>query len=174
MAKVKRRKKKEKRLRKRSRLNNLHEFSVAMNILNVCVKSAEQNNAKEIKEVFISLGDFTLIVEDMLENCFMIAAKGSIAENAKLNMVRTPGTLYCNDCSQTSEIWFEIEKKEEEDAAEENKSTEIYEKGIGAASGASGYKFLGSNLFQCKSCGSKNTELQGGKEIKIKNIKVSD
>jgi hydrogenase nickel incorporation protein HypA/HybF len=152
----------------------MHEFSVAMNILNVCVKSAEQNNAKEIKEVFISLGDFTLIVEDMLEQCFNIASKGSIAETAKLNMTRTPGSLYCNDCSQTSEIWFEIEKEKEEDAAEENKSTDIYEEGISAASGASGYKFLGANLFQCKHCGSKNTELKGGKEIKILNIKVSD
>ena len=99
----------------------MHEFSVAMNILNVCVKSAEQNNAKLIKEVHIELGDFTLIVEDMMENCFNIAAKGTIAENAKLFMKRTPGTLLCNDCSKTSEIWFEIEKKEEEDAAEENK-----------------------------------------------------
>ena len=150
----------------------MHEFSVAMNIVNVCVKSAEQNNAKLIKEVFVSLGDFTLIVEDMLENCFNIAAKGSIAETAKLNMKRTPGTLYCNECSQTSEIWFNEEKEKEE--KEDKKSTDIYEEGVSAASGVSGYKFLGVNLFQCKHCGSKNTDLTGGKEIKIINIKVSD
>ena len=145
-----------------------------MNILNVCVRSAEQNNAKLIKEVFVELGDFTLIVEDMLENCFNIAAKGSIAETAKLNMERTPGTLYCNECSQSSEIWFNEEKEKEEKSAEDKKSTDIYEEGVSAASGVSGYKFLGVNLFQCKNCGSKNTELKGGKEIKIKNIKVSD
>ena len=153
----------------------MHEFSVAMDILNVCVKSAEQNNAKVIKEVFLELGDFTLIVEDMLSQCFNIAAKGSIAETAKLNMARTPGTLICNDCSQSSEIWFNEEKDKEEKSTEEKKSSaEIYEKGIGASSGVSEYKYLGANLFQCKHCGSKNTDLKGGKEIKIKNIKVSD
>ena len=152
----------------------MHEFSIATNILDICVKSAQQNNAKLIKEVSLELGDFTLIVEDMLENCFNIASKGTIADNAKLNMIRTPGKLYCNDCSQTSEIWFNEEKEKEEKALEENKSTDIYEKGVGAASGVSGYKFLGVNLFQCKKCGSKNTDLTGGKEIKIKNIKVSD
>ena len=89
-------------------------------------------------------------------------------------MERTPGTLYCNECSQTSEIWFNEEKEKEEKETEEKKSTDIYEEGVSATSGVSGYKFLGVNLFQCKKCGSKNTDLTGGKEIKIKNIKVSD
>jgi hydrogenase nickel insertion protein HypA len=145
-----------------------------MNIVNVCVKSAEQNNAKVIKDVFVELGDFTLIVEDMMENCFNIAAKGSIAENAKLHMKRTPGTLLCNDCSQKSEIWFHEEKDKEEKSTDEKSSTDIYEEGVTASSGVSEYKYLGANLFQCKHCGSKNTELKGGKEISIKNIKVSD
>jgi hydrogenase nickel insertion protein HypA len=150
----------------------MHEYSLADNILKTCIASANQYNAKIIKEVHLELGDFALIVEHMLEECFRIASSGSIASEAKLIMKRTPGVLKCNDCGKSSEIWFEEEKKKEEE--DSKKSLEIYEEGIAKASGVSGYKNLGINLFQCKHCGSKNTELAGGKEIKIKNIKVTD
>ena len=149
----------------------MHEFSIANDILNTCVKSAIQYNAKIIKEIFLEIGDFTLIVEDMLENCFNIASTDSIASSAKLIVKRTPGVLKCKDCNESSEIWFDEEKRKEED---QESSVEDYEKSVAESSGASNYKFLGVNLFKCRSCGSKNTELIGGKEISIKNIKVTD
>lgn len=102
----------------------------------------------------------------------MILAKDSIAEEANLVFKRTPGILQCKDCNSTAEIWFEKEKQIEED----NKDLQNYENSVASLSNAGtlGYQMLGINLFKCKKCGSRNTDLIGGKEIKLKNIKVSD
>ncbi|MHA1727651.1 MAG: hydrogenase maturation nickel metallochaperone HypA/HybF [Promethearchaeota archaeon] len=152
----------------------MHEFGIANDILRTCIASAEHHNAKKVTEIYLEIGDFTLIVEDMLTKCFEIACKGTIADGVKIQIKRTPGVLKCKeeDCGKISEIWFGEEKRKEEEEkarAEQNKQENSE---LGLPKGA-GYQLLGMNLFQCRFCGSKNTELTKGKELKIKNIKVS-
>jgi hydrogenase nickel incorporation protein HypA/HybF len=150
----------------------LHEFALSQQIFDSCIKTAMMNGAKKILEIYVELGDFTLVIEDFLRQSFDIIAKDSIASGAKLVMKRTPGKLYCKDCDTTSEIWFQKEKEIEE----QNKELQKYESSVASISnlGTLGYQSLGINLFKCKKCGSRNTDLVGGKEIKLRNIKVPD
>ena len=64
----------------------MHEFSFAYNIFKVAEATAIKYNAKKITEVFLEIGELTLIVPDLLRRSFEIATKGSIAEGAKLNI----------------------------------------------------------------------------------------
>jgi Zn finger protein HypA/HybF involved in hydrogenase expression len=132
---------------------------------------ARQNNATKISEINIEVGDFALIVEIYAQQAFNILKKDTIAENAILNIKRTPGVIHCNSCQQNSEIWF---SKEKEKAANEGRLEEYekYEKAVAEKSILEADPNLGTNIFHCRKCDSSNTTLIEGKGIVIKGIRI--
>ena len=149
----------------------MHEFAIVQRIVDMCLTVARQNNARELIEINLEIGDFSLIIEHMVERAFDILKKGTIAENAALVMKRTPGILLCEDCGKESEIWFEYAKNMED--VEGKEAIDDYEKNITASNAMSGNSTFGRNLFRCKACQSRNTNLIKGKNILIKNIRVN-
>ena len=149
----------------------MHEFSLINQIFQKCLKVAQQNNATKLSEINIEVGDFAMIVDNFAQRAFDTLKKGTIAENAVMNIKRTPGVLHCNSCGQKSEIWFSLEK---EKAAKEGKMEEYeeYEKSVTRESQLMGNPNLGRNIFQCRKCGSQETDLVEGKGVLIKNIRV--
>jgi len=149
----------------------MHEFTIINQIFRKCVQVAKANNADEITEINLEVGDFALIVEDYAQRAFDVVKKDSIAENAVLNIKRTPGVIHCNSCQKNSEIWF---NKEKEKAANEGKLEEYekYEKAVSQESMLKPNPNLGKNIFHCRKCGSSDTTLIEGKGILIKNIRI--
>ena len=151
---------------------NMHEFTVVSQIFKKCLDVARANNATSISEINLEIGDFALIVEEFAQKAFDILKKNTIAKNAVLNIRRTPGIIHCNSCQHDSEIWFNIEK---EKAAREGRLEEYekYEKEIAKGSLLRGNPNLGTNLFHCRKCKSADTVLIKGKEIIIRDIRIS-
>ncbi|MHA1374151.1 MAG: hydrogenase maturation nickel metallochaperone HypA/HybF [Promethearchaeota archaeon] len=149
----------------------MHEFSMVNQIFKKCLEVAKLNNATSISEVNLEVGDFALIVEIYAQQAFDTLKKGTIAENAILNIKRTPGVIHCNSCQQNSEIWFSLEK---EKAANQGRLEEYeqYEKSITEESLLKGNPNLGTNLFHCRKCNSSNTTLIKGKGVLIKDIRI--
>jgi len=149
----------------------MHEFSMVNQIFKKCLEVARQNNATTLSEINLEVGDFALIVEIYAQQAFDTLKKGTIAENAVLNIKRTPGVIHCNSCQQNSEIWF---NKEKEKAANEGRleEYEMYEKSVTEESLLMGNPNLGTNLFHCRKCGSSKTTLIEGKGVLIKNIRL--
>ena len=149
----------------------MHEFSMVNQIFRKCLEVARRNNATSLREVYVEVGDFALIVEIYAHQAFDTLKKGTIAENAILIIKRTPGVLYCNSCQQKSEIWF---NKEKEKAADEGRLEEYeqYEKAVTEESLLQGNPNLGTNLFHCRNCGSSDTNLIEGKGVTIRNIRI--
>jgi len=149
----------------------MHEFSMVNQIFRKCLEVAKANNATKISEVNLEIGDFALIVEIYAQQAFDTLKKNTIAENAVLNIKRTPGVIHCNSCGQNSEIWFNEEK---EKAANEGRLEEYeqYEKSITKESLLLGNPNLGTNLFHCRICNSSNTTLIEGKGVIIKDIRI--
>lgn len=123
----------------------MHEFSFAYNIFKVAEATAIKYNAKKITEVYLEIGELTLIVPDLLKQSFKMATHGSIAEDAELIIEITPGKIRCRDCEKESTVTL---------------SEESYLKGL--------------QLFQCQHCKSNNTEVIEGKKANVKNIKIQE
>jgi len=123
----------------------LHEFSFAYNIFKVAEATAIKHNAKKITEVHLEIGELTLIVPELLKRSFEMATSGSIAEGAELIIEQLPGTIKCRDCGKSSSVTLSEEAH-----------------------------LTGLQLFQCKHCQSKNTEIIDGKKANIKNIKIQE
>ncbi len=139
----------------------MHEFNFAYNIFNIAIKTAETYRAKKIKSIKLEIGDFTLIVPDILKYSFEIVSKGTIAEGATLDIIKKPGNLRCDNCRHESELWlYDSDGKGEFTDDQGNKFTNLAE--------------LGITLFKCKKCGSTKTTLVGGKNTKIVNIEIEE
>ena len=121
----------------------MHEFSFAYQIFKVAEATALKYNAKKISEVYLEIGELTLIVPELLKQSFKMATTGSIAEGAELKIEILPGKIKCRDCNQVSTVTINEEAQ-----------------------------LTGLQLFQCKYCKSKNTEIIEGKKANVKNIKI--
>ena len=124
----------------------MHEFATAQSIVRTVSRAAMMNKAKQITEIRIELGEFTFVNPEQLRFVFEIAAKDSPAEGAQLVITKKPGQIKCNKCG--------------------------YEGGL---------KYLGPEVhsttavqfvLDCPKCESKDTEIAGGRELRIKDIKV--
>jgi hydrogenase nickel insertion protein HypA len=148
----------------------MHEFAVADQIYQSCIETANHHHVPKILEINVELGDFTLVVEELLLYSFNIVKKQSpITEDSDLVITRTPGLIKCNDCEKTSEIWF---NEEQQEISEENADElDIFSQKVHLNKDL---RFMSVNLFRCKHCKSRNTTLISGKDIKVKNIKVQD
>ncbi len=123
----------------------MHEFSFAFNIFKVAEATAIKYNAKKITEVYLEIGELTLIVPDLLKRSFEMATTGSIAEGAELVIEITPGKIQCQDCNKISTVTLNEEAQ-----------------------------LTGLQLFQCRHCESKNTIIVDGKKANIRNIKIQE
>ncbi len=123
----------------------MHEFSFAYNIFQIAEATAIKHNAKKITEVHLEIGELTLIVPELLKRSFEMATTGSMAEGAELKIEITPGKIKCRECSKISTVTL----------SEESHLT-------------------GLQLFQCRHCQSKNTEIVEGKKALIKNVKIQE
>ncbi len=148
----------------------MHEFSLVQKILRMCLNAAARNRANKIAEIQLELGDFSLVVEKLMDQAFRIATKGTIAEGAKISMVRTPGKVLCQECGKSSTVWFENAQKSGN--TEQKEKLKNYEENLTAQGAMSGIPGFGKNLFHCQQCGSKNTDLVEGKKILVKNIRI--
>ncbi len=124
----------------------MHEFAFAMNIFKIAEATAIKHNAKKVTKVFLEIGELTLIVPDLLKKSFEMATTGSFAEGAELVITITPGKIKCRDCGKEGGVTL---------------NDEAY--------------LTGFQLFQCKFCESKNTEvLPESKKANVKSVKIQE
>ena len=76
----------------------MHEMTLAVGIIDLAVRTAEQNNAKKINSITVEAGALAGIIQDALEFCFTEAARNTIAENAVLKYVSIPAQAICGAC----------------------------------------------------------------------------
>ena len=138
----------------------VHELGLVKRIVDKCIAVAEQNHVTQIAEIILEVGELSLIVPHLLQHAFTIVVKNTVAEHAKLTVVRTPGRLKCEQCQKESEVWFKGDESKDGDPTASipaNQSTD---------------SDWSRNLFQCQHCGSHQTTVIGGKSLLIKSIRV--
>lgn len=80
----------------------MHELGVVFQIMDSLEKVAEKNNVTEIKSVTLELGQVSTVVESLLNNCWVWAAKKrTLFNDAKLIIEPIPALTYCENCQKT-------------------------------------------------------------------------
>jgi len=86
----------------------MHEFSLAIEVINLAQREAEMNLSETIQEITIEVGDLSGVEADAFESALELLVKESILEKADINIIRTAGKGKCNACDYEFEMSFRM------------------------------------------------------------------
>jgi hydrogenase nickel incorporation protein HypA/HybF len=82
----------------------MHEFSIAVNIVDIAIEHAEKANARRVNEVELEIGELSGVVYEAMETAMEAAIKGTLLESAEVKIIRIAGRGHCNDCGKEFEL----------------------------------------------------------------------
>jgi hydrogenase nickel incorporation protein HypA/HybF len=78
----------------------MHEMSLCEGILNILQKQSKIDQYSTVKTVVLEIGKLSSVEPDALRFAFSVVMKGSIAENASLNIIDVAGQAWCLPCQK--------------------------------------------------------------------------
>ncbi len=91
----------------------MHEYSLAMDMMEAILQAAEENNAKKVNSVTISVGMLAHVSPVQLEFCLNSLAQGTPAENASYIFEQIEPTVKC-ECGYAGKAFEETEDPEKD------------------------------------------------------------
>ena len=85
--------------RKAERTWNMHELSIAEDLLEIVARTAAEHKLTRVSGLRIVVGALGNVIPEALEFAFDAAGRGTVAEGARLEIVEVPVTVRCNACS---------------------------------------------------------------------------
>ena len=82
----------------------MHEMSLAEGILQIIEDAAQSQGFTKVKTVFLEIGQLASVEVEAMRFCLDVVLNGSIAEGAKLEIERLPGSGWCMKCAMTVPI----------------------------------------------------------------------
>ena len=76
----------------------MHELGVTQSILSIALQNAEKVNAKKITSINLQIGQLASLVDDSINFYWDIISEGTIAQGARLSIIRIPVRMRCFDC----------------------------------------------------------------------------
>ncbi|MFO7657185.1 MAG: hydrogenase maturation nickel metallochaperone HypA [Bacteroidales bacterium] len=76
----------------------MHEFSIAVNIVEIAEETARHHHAVKINDIVIEIGEASGIVPAALELAMQSAIKNTMLETGKITLVYIPASAICNVC----------------------------------------------------------------------------
>ena len=79
----------------------MHEMSLCEGVLRILQKQAELQDFSRVKTVWLEMGEMSCAEPESMLMCFEAVTHNTLAEDAKLEIIRTPGQAWCMECSKT-------------------------------------------------------------------------
>src|SRR5690349_19555412 len=85
---------------KNRRTETMHEVGIIQDTLELAVKHAEASGAARVHHLRLRVGALSGAVPEALELAFDIVRRGTIAEDARLDIEAVPATWWCETCQK--------------------------------------------------------------------------
>lgn len=80
----------------------MHELGIVFHTIESVNKIAKENNVSKINSVTVQIGEVSLVVPELYENCWNWAVKKeTILKDAKIIMETIPAVTFCENCEKT-------------------------------------------------------------------------
>ena len=79
----------------------MHEMSLTESIVEIACEEAKKRSAARVTRVRLAVGMLSHAEPEALTFCFAAVAAGTLAQDAALEIERTPGEGWCLDCGKT-------------------------------------------------------------------------
>jgi hydrogenase nickel incorporation protein HypA/HybF len=82
----------------------MHELPVTESILKVVLMHAGRNDVQKITTIHLEVGEMSDLEDEWMQRYFEYISKDSIASEAKLNIIRKPVVMECEDCEKSFQV----------------------------------------------------------------------
>ena len=82
----------------------MHEMSLCQSVVRILQSEARQRNFRRVKTVRLQIGALSCVMPEAMDFCFKAVTAGTLADSARLELVRLPGAAWCMSCGETVEI----------------------------------------------------------------------
>jgi hydrogenase nickel incorporation protein HypA/HybF len=79
----------------------MHEMSLAESVLQIVEDAAQARQFSRVRTVVLEIGSLAAVEPEAMRFCFDAVTRGTLAEDALLEIVETPGAGWCLDCART-------------------------------------------------------------------------
>ncbi len=76
----------------------MHELSLCLALLDQVQSIAGEHGATKVERILLHIGPLSGVEPPLLEIAYPLAAAGTIAESAVLDIERTPIRVHCSEC----------------------------------------------------------------------------
>ena len=76
----------------------MHEMSLCESVLQILEHEAEVQHFHKVKTIWLEIGALSGVEPEALRFCFDVVMQGSLAEDARLEIVAAPGLAWCLPC----------------------------------------------------------------------------
>ena len=81
----------------------MHELSVCQALVRQLDEVAEREGARRITRVLLRIGPLSGVVPELLAHAFPVAAAGTPAEDAEIEVESAPVRVHCSRCGEETE-----------------------------------------------------------------------
>ncbi|MBV1790141.1 hydrogenase maturation nickel metallochaperone HypA [Marinobacterium sp. D7] len=82
----------------------MHEMSIAEGIVQTLEEQALVQGYSRVKRVWLEIGPLAAVEQESLRFCFDAVTRGTLAEQAQLEIIELPGEAWCLACAATVPI----------------------------------------------------------------------
>ncbi|MDO8294719.1 MAG: hydrogenase maturation nickel metallochaperone HypA [Gallionella sp.] len=82
----------------------MHEMSLAESMLQIIEDAAQKQGFTRVRTVWLEIGQLACVEQESLRFGFDVVTRGSIAEQARLEIIETAGRGQCVKCSLEIQI----------------------------------------------------------------------
>ena len=78
----------------------MHEMSLAEGVVQIVEDYARREHFRRVKAVWLEIGRLSGVEAEAMRFCFDAAARDTVAEGARLEIVELAGSAWCLHCSE--------------------------------------------------------------------------
>ncbi|MCP3881127.1 MAG: hydrogenase maturation nickel metallochaperone HypA [Sulfitobacter sp.] len=78
----------------------MHEMSLCEGVLQILEDNAKQQGFERVKTVWLEIGDLSGVEPEAMRFCFDAVMRGTLADQAGLEIIEAPGRAWCMQCSK--------------------------------------------------------------------------
>ncbi len=82
----------------------MHEMSLAEGVLQIIENAAKEQDFSRVRTVWLEIGQLAGVEAAAMRFCFDAVTRDSIAQDANLEIIETPGRAWCMQCSDTVQV----------------------------------------------------------------------
>ena len=82
----------------------MHEMSLCEGILQILEGNAQSQGFKKVKTVWLEIGVLSGVEIEAMKFCFDAVTRGTLAEQANLEIIKKSGLAWCMKCSKNVEV----------------------------------------------------------------------